>query len=110
MLRRHADRANWALVLGVCSWGFGTREQSWSAGVVAGLGFAALVYGCACYARAKGRHPAAGALLGSVWILGMILHERSPGISPLLTAAFAIAGLVGLTLLRDRHKSSRIAA
>jgi hypothetical protein len=40
----------------------------------------------------------------------MILHERSPGISPLLTAAFAIAGLVGLTLLRDRHKSSRIAA
>jgi hypothetical protein len=105
VLRRYADRTTWPVALGFFALTFGVREDSWSAGVVSGLGAVALLYGCACYAKAKGHHAGVGALLGAVWVLGIVLFQRFE-MSRMLASALYGAALLGLVLLRDRHKTA----
>jgi hypothetical protein len=83
----------------------GLHQQSWLAGVAAGLGTAVTVYGCVCYANGKGQHPLAGGVLGAALVAGVFLFGRSQGVLPTLGSALAMLGLLGLVLLRDRHKA-----
>ena len=101
VLRRHADRTNWAVGLGPMALTFGTYQQSWSAGLVSGLGAMLIVYGCVCYANGKGHGPVPGALLGAAWVSGMVLFQSSDSdASATLSAALSMLGLLGLALLR----------